>query len=161
MRRRHSVAALAILVVVASACGDAATSDGTAAPTTATPTTAAPIGPGTGTPFCDYQVELNNLDTPFNHSDSTPADFEKFYTETVPAALARSAELAPAELQGDIAKVNEGIAALGEALAAHAWDATTAYNDPAMQAVLSDPAYKQASVVIDSYCGFTSEGTDL
>lgn len=153
MRLRQSAAVLAVLMVLSTACGDSLTASETTVRDAST-TTAAPIGPGTGTEFCDYQTELNDLDTPFDHTDSTPADFEKFYTETVPAALARSAELAPPELQADIAKVNEGIAALGEALAAYAWDANAAYSDPAMQAVVNDPAYDRASTVIDSYCGF-------
>lgn len=153
MRRLRSAAAAALFVVLAAACGDSPT-DEAATTDTATATTAAPVGPGTGTEFCDYQTELNGMDTPFNNADSTPADFELFYTETVPAALARSAELAPPELQADIAKVNEGIAALGEALAAYGWDASAAYADPAMQSVVNDPAYEHASTVIDSYCGF-------
>ena len=174
MRRLHVTAASVVIVLLAAACGDSPTSTegtGSAAGSTAATTTASntsddsttlpPIGPGTGTEFCDYQTELNNLDTPFDHADATPADFEKFYTETVPAALAHSAELAPAELQADIAKVNEGIAALGTALAANGWDAATAYTDPAMQAVLNDPAFEQASTVIDSYCGYGTEDADI
>ncbi|MEQ1699644.1 MAG: hypothetical protein ABMA25_06020 [Ilumatobacteraceae bacterium] len=167
MRLRRFALAVVVVSTTATACGDSPTStDSTgsvaASPTIAAPvTTAVPIGPGTGTEFCDYQTELNNLDTPFDHADATPADFEKFYTETVPAALAHSAELAPAELQADIAKVNEGITALGAALAANGWDAATAYNDPAMQAVLGDTAFEQASTVIDSYCGFGTEGADI
>lgn len=160
MRFRGSATAVAVLVVGFTACGDAATDSGSTNVAAST-TVPAPIGPGSGTEFCDYQSELNNLDTPFDHADATPADFEKFYTETVPAALAHSAELAPAELQGDIAKVNEGIAALGTALAANGWDAATAYADPAMQAVLNDPAFEQASTVIDSYCGYGTEGADI
>lgn len=159
MRRLHSAAAAALIVVLAAACGDSPTDDAAVTTADAPVTTAAPVGPGTGTAFCDYQTELNALDTPFNHADATPTDFEKFYTETVPAALARSAELAPPELQADIAKVNEGITALGEALAAHAWDAAAAYADPVMQSVVSDPAFEHASTVIDSYCGFGGGST--
>lgn len=154
MPLRSLALAVAVISVTATACGDS-TAD------TSGSTTAAPLGPGTGTAFCDYQTELNNLDTPFDHADATPADFETFYTKTVPEALARSAELAPAELQADIAKVNEGITALGQALAANGWDANAAYSDPTMQAVLGDPAFERASTVIDSYCGFGGEGADI
>jgi hypothetical protein len=109
---------------------------------------------GDGSEFCAFQAETNDLETPFDAAAPTPGDFEDFYTDVVPGISAQLQSLAPDELAADVAKVNEGIALIGEVLAANDWDVAALDSDPDMQALIVDPAFQTASDNIDNYCGF-------
>jgi len=164
------VVAVAVTLVGFTACGDAASTDdpstndtGSAAAVAPTDTVTTPVtgsepapggqGPGSGTPFCDLQNKLNTMATPFENPNATAADYQEFYIEVVADALDQSAMLAPVDLQDEVAKVNEGIAALGDAMEANGWDPAAAYNDPRMAPVFADSSYDEANQTIDSYCG--------
>jgi hypothetical protein len=125
--------------------------DGSATDPT-TPNTA----PGAGTDFCKFQDELNKTDTPLDAANPVPADVQKWFTTTLKDALAKMAQLAPANLKGDVATLTEGFGKIGELLAKDGWDPTKAFADPAFADIANSDTYNTASTNLDTYCGIGS-----
>lgn len=160
MKRLIAVAVAATAALTLVACGDDAKSSPTIASTPVVDETVVDetvvdeTVAGDGSAFCDYQAEINEIESPFDLAAPTPADFEDFYTNVVPGVTEQLQALAPEELKADVAKVSEGIVTIGVVLAANEWDVTALENDPDMQAMILDPAFQTASENIDNYCGF-------
>jgi len=129
-----------------------ATTPGTDAPVDTTANTA----PGAGSDFCSFQEELNNTNTPLDEANPVPADVQKWFTTTLPAALAKMKDLAPADLKDDVATLTEGFGKIGELLAKNGWDPSKAFADPGFADIANDETYNTASLNLDAYCGIGS-----
>ena len=158
MRRRTLVTSVAALILIAGCGGSSSTADTTAAPTTAAPTetSAVALTPeqiAVATDFCSLQAGLGGLDSPFDKPDSTPADFEAWFTETVRPSIAKLLELAPEEITADVTTLTEGLTRFADKFAEHDYDVVKAYQDPEMQKIAQNSEYNAAGDAVDEYCG--------
>jgi hypothetical protein len=158
MRRRTLVTSVAALILLAACSDSASTSDSTAPATTQAPveTSSAPFTPemiATATDFCALQSGMDALDSPFDKADSTPADFEAWFTATVRPAIDKLQEIAPAEIADDVKKLAEGLTRFADKFEEHGYDVAVAYQDPEMQQIAQNEEYNTAGNAVDEYCG--------
>lgn len=158
MRRRTLVTSVAALILIAGCSGSSSTAETTAAPTSAAPTdtTGGPLTPeqiASATDFCALQAGLDGLNSPFDNSASTAADFEAWFKGTVRPAIEKLKELAPEQISGDVKLLAEGLTRFADKFAQYDYDVVKAYQDPEMQQIAQNDQYNAAGNAVDDYCG--------
>lgn len=158
MRRRTLVTSVAALTLIAGCSDGASTADTTAAPASASPTESSiasltPEQIANATDFCALQAGLDGLDSPFDDSASTAADFEAWFKGTVGPAIAKLEELAPEQIAGDVKLLAEGLTRFADKFAEYDYDIVKAYQDPEMQQIAQNEQYNAAGDAVDEYCG--------